>query len=242
MESKPSPQEKSYENYLTFKRSYFYGFMVIMAFGLGILLGYVVWGNSNPPARTVAAEPTEDAQAPAVPQQVKRYEIPSEGFQSVGPKEAPIVLVEFSDFGCSFCAKWHNETYATLMAAYPGQIRFVYRNVPFRAFDAAEASLCAAEQNSYWQYHDKLFSYEHGLDQAALLQYAEDLELNLEAFTACLEENRYQDVIQEDMDFATNLGVNSTPTFFVNGLPLIGAQPLSAFKQVIDKELAGEYD
>ncbi|GAB4415834.1 MAG: hypothetical protein Kow002_01240 [Anaerolineales bacterium] len=100
--------------------------------------------------------------------------------------------------------------------------------------------MCADEQGAYWPYHDKLFSDEYGLNRTAYIQYAADLELDMDSFTECLENERYGDFVQQDMDFAVNLGIRSTPTFFINGLAIVGAQPLDVFKQVIDKELAGE--
>ena len=100
--------------------------------------------------------------------------------------------------------------------------------------------MCAEEQGSFWPYHDKLFSDEYGLNREAYIQYAIDLELDGEAFETCLESGKYDDFIQEDMDFSLDLGVPSTPTFFINGLAVVGAQPLDVFKQVIDQELAGE--
>jgi protein-disulfide isomerase len=125
------------------------------------------------------------------------------------------------------------------MDAYPDQIRFVYRDVPFRAFPASEAAMCADEQGYFWAYHDRLFSYSYGLDGDAFIRYAEELNLNMDDFNTCLSEHRYKDVIQKDLDFATlELGINSTPTFFINGIKLIGAQPIEAFMQVIDEELA----
>jgi len=108
------------------------------------------------------------------------------------------------------------------------------------AFSAAVASLCAEDQEAYWPYHDKLFSQEYGLGRDAYIQYAADLELDVETFTDCIDSDQFDDFIQEDMDFSLNLGIRSTPTFFINGLAVVGAQPLDVFKQVIDQELAGE--
>ncbi len=105
---------------------------------------------------------------------------------------------------------------------------------------AAIAALCAGDQSAYWPYHDKLFSDELGLNSDAYIQYAADLELDGEAFAACLESGKFDDFIQEDMDFSLNMGVRSTPTFFVNGLAVVGAQPIDVFTQLIDQELAGE--
>ena len=120
----------------------------------------------------------------------------------------------------------------------------MFRNLPLTsihpdAFSAAEAALCAGEQDAYWEFHDRLFGGEL-LGTAVYLQYARDLSLELTSFEACLNSRKYQDEVQADSDFALNLGVRSTPTFFINGLAVVGAQPLDVFKQVIDKELAGE--
>jgi protein-disulfide isomerase len=128
--------------------------------------------------------------------------------------------------------------------AYPGQIRFVYRNLPLTsihpaAMPSAVASLCANDQNAYWEFHEKLFSSEN-LDEATFVQYATDLNLDVDEFTACLSSGKHDEYIQQDMNFALDLGVQSTPTFFINGLAIVGAQPLSSFQQLIDKEIAGE--
>ena len=100
--------------------------------------------------------------------------------------------------------------------------------------------MCADEQGAFWPYHDKLFSDEYGLNRDAYIKYAVDLGLEESTFEACLDSDKYEDFIQEDMDFALNLGVRSTPTFFVNGLAVVGAQPFDVFKRLIDQELAGE--
>ena len=105
---------------------------------------------------------------------------------------------------------------------------------------AAIAAMCAEEQGAFWPYHDKLFSDEYGLSRNAYIQYAADLELDGKAFETCLDSGKFDDFIQQDMDFSLNLGVRSTPTFFINGLAVVGAQPIDVFKQVIDQELAGE--
>jgi len=202
------------------KQRQFNTISIIVAFVLGLSVGYLIWGYT----------PKEKVD--------KIGDIPIEGYPSIGPENAEIILIEFSDFGCSFCSKWHNETFQPLMDAYPEQILFVYRDVPFRAFSASEAAKCADEQGLFWEYHDKLFSYEYGLDEGAFVQYAEELGLDMNEFTTCMSEHRYKDTIQKDLDFASQLGINSTPTFYINGIKLIGAQPLAAFKEVIDEELA----
>jgi protein-disulfide isomerase len=240
------------EEFVTFKRSHFYSVLVVLAFAVGLLLGFVIWGR-DAAVTAVAAEPSAQqaaqpsgqvAEVPVTPEpQYTRYEIPTEGYPSLGPADAPITIVEFSDFQCPFCRRFHEETYQALLDAYPGQIRFVYRNLPLTsihpdAMPSAIASLCANDQNAYWDYHGKLFSSET-LTRDTFVQYAADLSLNVDEFTACLDSGKHDEFIQQDMNFALDLGVQSTPTFFINGLAIVGAQPLSAFQQIIDLELTG---
>ncbi len=238
---------------ITFNRTHFFSALVVLAFAVGILVGYMVWGRNvtaaapavvqNTAPQAQAQVPLAEVPAPSVgpdvylqiaddlglettafeaclsnhtyqeeiqsdsdyaisigvnstptffvnglaiigaqpldvfkqiidlelagetPQneQYVRYDIPTEGYPSNGPDDAPITIVEFSDFQCPFCSRFFNETYQPLLDAYPGQIRFIYRHLPLtsihpNAFPAAEASMCANEQDSFWQYHDALFS------------------------------------------------------------------------------------
>jgi len=238
---------QSEEEFFIFKRSHFYALVTVFAFAAGVLLGYVVWGFNpagiNSQRAAQAGGPVVEAPVTAQAK-VTRYDIPSEGFHSIGPEDAPITIVEFSDYQCPFCRRWHDEVYQPLLAAYPGKIKLVYRNLPLTsihpdALAAAEAAMCAGEQNAYWQYHEKLFS-STSLNKDVFMQYAQQLGLDTRSFESCITDHKYQQNIQADSDFAINLGISSTPTFFINGLAIIGAQPLSVFKQVIDKELAGE--
>ena len=232
---------------VTFKRSHFYSVLTVFAFAVGILLGYVVWGfdpaRNSPVVAAQAGGPVVEAPVTEEPQFV-RYEVASDGFPSIGPEDAPITIVEFSDYQCPFCRRWHEQVYQPLLNAYPGKIKLVYRQLPLTsihpdAFPAAEAAMCAGDQNAYWQFHDKLFGND-SLGNDAYVQYAQELGLDLNAFEACIADHKYQEAVQSDLDFAVGLGVRSTPTFFINGLAIVGAQPLDVFKQVIDKELAGE--
>jgi protein-disulfide isomerase len=239
--------DEASEETVTFKKSHFYSVLVVLAFAVGILVGYVAWGRST---TVTAAAVAQHPSGPVVeaPQPTRspytRYDIPTEGYPSLGPDNAKITIVEFSDFQCPYCRRFHADTYHALLDAYPGQIRFVYRNLPLtsihpNAMPAAIASLCANDQNAYWDFHEKLFANDT-LDEATYIQYATDLGLDVNTFKACLSSGSHDDFIKQDMDFSLGLGVQSTPTFFVNGLAIIGAQPLANFKQLIDKELAGE--
>jgi protein-disulfide isomerase len=237
------------EETFKFKVSHFYSLVTILAFATGVLLGYVVWGFDSVSVKeipVVAAQAEGPVvEAPVTPQpQFVRYDVASDGFPSIGPEDAPITIIEFSDYQCPFCKRWHDEVYQSLLNAYPGKIRLVYRHLPLMsihpdAFPAAEAAMCAGEQNAYWPFHEKLFSSD-ALGSELYLQYAQEIGLDMTNFEACIAERRYQQAIQADLDFALDLGATSTPTFFINGLAIVGAQPLNVFQQIIDKELAGE--
>ncbi len=237
----PSEPVLKPEETFTFKATHFYALLVVLAFAVGVIIGYVAWGRTPP--QTVIV-PQAAAEAPTSAPQYVRYKIPTDGFPSIGPANAPITLVEFADFQCPFCREWEQQTYQPLLQAYPGKIRFVYRDFPLtsihpNAMPAAEAAQCANEQGKFWAFHDKLFGSDT-LSDDTYKQYAQDLGLDMTKFNDCYTNHKYASAIQTDMDFANNLGINSTPTFFINGLAVIGAQPLSSFTSVIDKELAGQ--
>jgi protein-disulfide isomerase len=222
--------------------------MIPLAFVLGILAGYLYWGRGpgTAPAIALAVKATADAQAQNADQnqQIKRYDVPIDDDPILGPNDAPITIIEFSDYECPYCRKWHTETFARLMQAYPGKIRFVYRDFPLTSIhpdaqSAAEAADCAGEQGKYYEFSEKLFTGQ-ALNAQVYNQYASDLGLDTKAFGTCFSSGRYTAEVTADLNWAADLGVRSTPTFFINGLPVVGAQPYEVFQQVIDKELAGE--
>jgi len=250
-------QDRFEEDTVTFKRSHFYAVLVVLAFAAGILVGYVAWGREGPVV-TVAAEP--GVVAPAAPTAVPEpviYEIETEGYPAIGPVDAPVTIVEFSDYQCPFCARWHSQEWQRLIQKYPDQIRFVYRNFPLsfhpNAMPAAEAAMCAGDQDAYWPYHDVLFDNQAVLnDQAGTVlelatysQYAADLGLDVAVFEECMTSHKYQQFIKDDMAYAASLplsetgesAVGATPTFFINGHRLVGAYPIESFIPFIDAEL-----
>jgi protein-disulfide isomerase len=208
----------------------------LIFFLLGLGAGYLVWG------RATAAPAAQQADV-TVPDKVTRYDVPVDDDPTIGPADAPITLIEFSDYQCPYCTKWDNEVYARLLTEYGAKIRFVYRDLPLAfhgdAQSAAEAADCAGEQGAYWKFHDALFSEKYGLGMDAYRKYATDLGLDANALVACVEEGRYTEEVKADYAFAEGLGVSSTPTFFINGIAVVGAQPYETFKQIIDLELAG---
>ncbi len=224
--------------------------IVPLVFAMGIGTGWAIWGIN--PAQAAAAESPAQQSAVTNPQQaapsqqnIVRYDVPEDGDPAIGRPDAPITIIEFSDYQCPFCKRWHDEVYLRILADYPDQVRIVYRDFPLAsihpdATSAAEAAECANEQNKYWEYHSALFGGEYGLGREAYLTYAANLGLDVPSFTTCIDERRYQDEVQADFDYAAQFGVRSTPTFFLNGIALIGAQPYEVFKQIIDEELAGK--
>ncbi len=158
-----------------------------------------------------------------------------------GPVDAPIVLVEFSDFQCPFCQR-ATGTLVELIDRYEDQIQFVYKDYPLpshpEAFKAAEAGNCAHEQGMFWEFHDKMFGSQDALDVPSLNTYASELGLDAAAFSTCLEEGRYTQRVQQDLQIGQLYGVSSTPTVFINGRPVLGAVPIETFDQIIREELA----
>lgn len=158
----------------------------------------------------------------------------------MGPPDAPVTLIEFSDFQCPYCRRVQS-VLKRLMTAYHGQLKLVFRDFPLRqihpeAQKAAEAAQCANDQGQFWQYHDRLFATtELGVED--LKQYAVELGLDAEHFNTCLDSDKYRQEVQGDIDDALAAGVNATPSFFVNGLPISGAVPFERFVEMVELAL-----
>lgn len=158
-----------------------------------------------------------------------------------GPEDAPVTIVEFSDFECPFCRRIH-PTLKQVMESYEGKVRLVYRQLPLtsihaNAMKAAEASLCAHEQGQFWAMHDAMFEGEGGLAVASLKATAADIGLDAEAFARCLDSGEMTDAVEADLEAARELGLSGTPALFINGRYLSGAQPYETIARVIDDEL-----
>jgi protein-disulfide isomerase len=169
-----------------------------------------------------------------------RFDIAVEGQPFLGSENAPVVVVEFSDFNCGYCRKWHQETFQILLDAYPGQIRFVYRDFPFlseESFNAAVAAQCAYEQGAFWGYHDRLFTRSETKGLETYLLFAQELGLDVQDFQSCFYGEGAEEEVLSDLQFASGIGIQGTPTFFINGIPLVGAQPIDHFMEIIDREL-----
>ncbi|MBI4895223.1 MAG: DsbA family protein [Candidatus Aenigmarchaeota archaeon] len=162
----------------------------------------------------------------------------------IGSNSSKITIVEFSDFQCDFCGKFHRDTFPLIKKNYidTGKVKFVYRDYPIQGHDfaiqSAEAADCALEQNKFWEYHDILFNNQNALDLASLKKYAKDLGLNETRFNDCLDSEEYRPELVNDANDGIKYGVTQTPYFFINGVAIDGAYPYNIFESVIEQELA----
>lgn len=228
--------------YVRLRRSHIYLGLIPIAALIGFGVGYLVWGQEAPQEVVTAPAPSSAPQAAASSAQASRLEVDPSGDPYLGPLDAPVTIVEFSDFNCPHCQNWHREVSNDLLSAYPNEVRFVYKDFPIvgggrAGFLAAQAAHCAEEQGAYWEYHDALFSGAYALDSPGVDLITTDLGLELEPFKECMVEARYAEEVRDDFNYGVSLGVSSTPTFFINGIPLVGAQPLENFALIIDGEL-----
>ena len=171
-----------------------------------------------------------------------RIQVAAEG-PARGPKDAKVTIVEFSDFECPYCGAAH-DTVEQVMNTYAGKVRLVYRQFPLsfhpHAEKAAEASLCAADQGKFWEYHDVLFKNQKKLEPADLKAHATEVGMDAQKFGQCLESGDKKKAVDADQQAGLAAGVGGTPAFFINGIFLNGAQPIDEFKKVIDGELASK--
>lgn len=213
--------------------------VLVVGFAAGLAVGYFSWGQNSAKAAEV-----ESVAAPKAESAPTRFNVPVGTAPIWGPSDAPVTIIEFSDYECPYCKKWEAEVWPQLQQAYPNKIRLVYKDFPLsqihpNASPAAMAARCAGDQNKYWQYHDQVFTVS-SLSQQALDSIAAQVGLDTKTWKDCIAANKYKTEIETDYSYGTQLGISGTPTFFINGLPLVGAQPYSAFKKVIDQELVAK--
>ncbi len=158
-----------------------------------------------------------------------------------GPAAAPVTIVSFADYQCPYCQR-AEQVVAELERRYAGKLRLVHRDFPLdfhpRARFAARASYCAGEQGRFWEYHRGLLLQPGDYADAELQARARALGLQEGPFNACLASERFDAVVAQGLEDGRKLGINSTPTFFINGRMVSGARPLEYFAQIIDEELA----
>ena len=169
-------------------------------------------------------------------------EVATQHRPSLGLSDAPVTIVEFTDYQCPFCGRHFRDTMPRLLSDHPGRIRYFVLNYPLREIHpfsqkAAEAAECAYDQGQFWAYRDLLFQNQQALSVDNLKNHARDLGLNAEVFEACLDTDANIGRVSRDIRHGQAHGVNGTPTFFINGQRLVGAQPLGVFDALINMAL-----
>jgi protein-disulfide isomerase len=205
----------------------------------------------NPPAtRAAAAAP---AAAPAVNERVKMSV--GQGWYAIGREDAPVTMVEFTDYQCPFCRKFEGDSFTQLKKEYidTGKVRFVSRDLPLdfhpNAPGAAMAARCAGEQNKFWEMRDAMMlDTATDLGTEALIRYAEKVKLDMPAFNRCMSEKKYTEAIKKDTADAGTLGISGTPSFVIGktdskeiaGVRVVGAVPIAVFESAIKDAMAAK--
>jgi protein-disulfide isomerase len=220
--------------------------VAVLIFVAGGLAGYFLaksafdhGAQQGAALRDVQVPSGAQVQPTAAPERVDN--VKTDGDPQKGPDNAKVTIVEFSDFQCPYCKRFRDATLDALIQKYGDKIRFVYRDYPLpfhpQAQIAAEAAECANEQGKYWEMHDLIYANQETLGDDAYAGFAKQLGLDTEKFDDCVSGNKYADEIAADEKDGEAYGVTGTPTFFINGWRLVGAQPTSEFEKLIDKEL-----
>lgn len=171
-----------------------------------------------------------------------RMEVAADPQRLRGNAHAPVTIIEFSDFQCPYC-RAAEPILKQVMDQYGEKVQLGFRDFPLRqihqqAQQAAEASRCAADQGKFWEYHDLLYANQSRLDQAGLTDQARASGLDMPQFSTCLASGKFKPMIESDLQAGASSGVSGTPAFYINGIFLSGAQPVSEFQKIIDSELA----
>lgn len=225
-----------------------FGFLMLV---VGLVAGYLIRPMISPlltpkdsaPAVSADANP---ADANAGQPGIKDF-VSAQTRHFLGDPNAPVTIIEFSDFQCPYCGRFAANAGRQIIETYvkSGKARFGYIHFAFLGPEsqwAAEASECAADQDRFWEYHDLLFVKLSGEERVTfsknnLKKFAGEIGLDQKQFDTCLDEGKFASVVSEQTGFSRQLGVQSTPSFLVNNRPLIGAQPFSAFQELIEAAL-----
>lgn len=170
-----------------------------------------------------------------------RVQVAEDDDATLGPKSAPITIVAFSDYQCPYCSR-AEVIVQQVFDKYGDKVRLVFRDYPLsfhqNAQGAAEGAECAKEQGKFWEMHKSLFANQSKLSPAELVETAAGIGLDKDKFKACLDAGKFRAEVQKDFSDGQSYGVTGTPTYFINGIMLVGAKPLDSFSEVIDQELA----
>lgn len=180
----------------------------------------------------------------------QKAEVSEDDDAFLGEEDAPVVMIEFSDFQCPFCRSFWQNTFPKIKSQYidTGKVKFVYRDFPLSfhpgATPAAQATECAEEQGKFWEMHDKIFSEQAKqgggtiqFDSDDVKKWAREIALDTGKFNSCLDSQKYAEEVKKDIADGSSAGVSGTPGFFINGRLVVGAQPFEAFQSLIEEEL-----
>lgn len=225
--------------------------LVIASFIIGSLWTKVTYLGKNgiSPAVPAAAQVIPQGNQPQAPAPGQKYTVDVGHFPVKGKSDAKVTIVAFEDFRCPFCEKTFTDTEPQIFNDYvdTGKVKFAYRHYQFlgpASVLAGNATECANEQKKFWEFHDYLYKNQPNESDTSMYnvdrmtEIAGQLGLNVSQFKSCLSSNKYQKNVDQDMADGQKVGVSGTPTFYINGIQLVGAQPYSAFKTIIDQELS----
>lgn len=248
------PQSKAPQAQTTPPHRPWVGFLIVVGSLILILLGFFGYGVAMNYRRLQTGEldlsrytssdlSAANVNAPMV-DRVARTQIETSDDPTIGPSDAIVTIVEFSDFECPFCGQAY-PIVKDVLRRYGDRVRFIYRDFPnpslhINALPAALAAACANEQKKFWPYHDLLFAHQSALTKDDLRSYAQQADLNLTAFDQCVETQRHLTEIFDDYNAGVNAGVQGTPTWFVNGYRLQGVIAPDDFNKLVDLGLAGK--
>jgi protein-disulfide isomerase len=197
----------------------------------------------NESLKTAAAAPAAAARpsGPRRPDPQKIHKIELGNAPIRGPESAKVTIVEWADFQCPFCVRV-NPTLEQVEKEYGDKVRFAFKHLPLsmhsKARAAHQASEAAHRQGKFWEMHDRIFAKPKDLSPATYLRYAKEMGLDIDQYNSDLSSSSVRKVVDDDLAMAGKLGVSGTPSFFINGRFLSGAQPYASFARVIDEELA----
>ncbi len=226
------------------KNSFIFGLVVgilaICTIGFFILLG-VFLDEKGPSDKENNKNTNQQANIPTPSAGANNLKEITKDDHIRGNKDAPIVLVEFSDFQCPFCSKVH-PTLKRLFEEYNGQIAWVYKHLPLDSLHpyaryAAEASECAADQGMFWEYADELYAGQPSIGPEYIFTIAQKIGLNVNRFEICVNSGKFANIVKEDENEAKSVGISGTPGIYINDTLIKGAVPYENFKQVIDSIL-----
>lgn len=222
---------------------------------IGYLIGKIEALQKSPTvaAQPTAQQPSQQGQQPAQPTEPNPQDVQKKltlgNFPIKGNDNAKVTIVEFADFRCPFCEKFFSDTEPQIIKDYvdTGKAKLAFRNYAFlgpASVTAANAAECANEQGKFWDYYEYLYKNQPSESDTSmyvtdkLSEIAGTLGMDTSKFSSCLDSKKYDNNVTKDLNDGQAVGVSGTPTFYINGKQIVGAQPYSQFKTIIDAELA----